>query len=75
MDEEDGRPGPATRQFGPADVLMDACTESLCNSQFFIHLASIDLPHRQVHTQNHPRAVARGQSAPPQVAIQDEGEQ
>jgi hypothetical protein len=28
MDEEDGRPGPGTRQFGPVDALKDALAES-----------------------------------------------
>ncbi len=32
MDEEDGRPGPGARQSGPADVLADASTVSLCRS-------------------------------------------
>jgi hypothetical protein len=29
MDEEDGRPGPRARQFGPTDVLTDASMGSL----------------------------------------------
>jgi hypothetical protein len=30
MDEEDGRPGPRARQFGPFDVPMDVLVRSLC---------------------------------------------
>jgi hypothetical protein len=30
MDEEDGRPGPRARQFGPVDVRMDVRVRSLC---------------------------------------------
>ena len=30
MDEEDGRPGPRARKFGPSDVLTDAHVGSLC---------------------------------------------
>jgi hypothetical protein len=30
MDEEDGRPGPRARKFGPGDVLTDVFAGSLC---------------------------------------------
>ena len=33
MDEEDGRPGPSARKFGPADVLRDVFAGSLCRSR------------------------------------------
>ncbi len=32
MDEEDGRPGPRARQFGPVDVQMDVLVRPLCRS-------------------------------------------
>ena len=36
MDEEDGRPGPGARQFGPDDVLTDALVSSLCRPSSFL---------------------------------------
>jgi hypothetical protein len=33
MDEEDGRPGPRARQFGPFDVPKDVLVRSLCRSR------------------------------------------
>jgi hypothetical protein len=49
MDEEDGRPGPRARQFGPFDVPMDVLVRSLRRSRLIPEQAS---PHRRVAIAN-----------------------
>jgi hypothetical protein len=66
MDEEDGRPGPRARQFGPFDVPMDVLVRSLCHSAFipeqlspFIRISIANSSSRESLTQFNPHQIPR----------------